>query len=195
MTLVFATHNSNKAHEVRKMLPPGLELFTLDEIGCTEEIPETADTLEGNAELKAAHVVRTYGRSCFADDTGLLVNALDGAPGVYSARYAGPGKDSAANIEKLLKELRGAEDRSAFFRTVIILLHQGKRFEFRGEVHGQIAKSPTGNGGFGYDPVFIPQGYDKSFAELPLEEKNCISHRAKAFGKLLEFLDSNGLRH
>ncbi len=195
MELVFATHNPNKAEEVRKLLPSGLQLLTLDEIGCLEEIPETANTLEGNALLKARHVHRNYHRSCFADDTGLLVPALGGAPGVHSARYAGPGKDAVANMEKLLHALQGAEDRSAYFRTVIVLLHREEEHHFVGEVHGKILETARGSGGFGYDPVFQPQGYSETFAELPMAEKNRISHRGIAFSKLLQFLTSRDLTH
>lgn len=193
MELVFATHNINKAEEVRRLLPQGWELLTLDDIGCTEEIPETADTIEGNARLKALHVYRNYDRSCFADDTGLIVPSLDGAPGVFSARYAGPGKKAEDNISKLLKELENKTDRSAYFRTVIVVVHQGKEFLFEGTVHGQILKKPRGQGGFGYDPVFLPKGYTQTFAELPMEVKNQISHRGIAFTKLLSFLENKGL--
>lgn len=193
MELVFATHNTNKAEEIRKLLPQGMHLLTLDDIGCTEEIPETAATLEGNARLKATHVSRNYDRSCFADDTGLIVPSLDGAPGVFSARYAGPGKKAEDNISKLLKELENESDRSAYFRTVIVLIHQDKEFVFEGTVHGQILEKPRGKGGFGYDPVFRPNGYTETFAELPMEVKNQISHRGIAFAKLLSFLDNKGL--
>lgn len=193
MELVFATHNMNKAEEVRKLLPPGFTLLTLRDIGCTEDIPETSDTLEGNARIKALHVAEHYNRSCFADDTGLVVPSLGGAPGVYSARYAGPGKNAADNISKLLKELQDKQDRSAYFRTVIVLAHGHQEFLFEGMVHGQIIEKPRGEGGFGYDPVFVPEGYSETFAELPMAVKNEISHRGIAFTKLLSFLENKGL--
>ncbi len=190
INLVFATHNPKKLEEIQRMLPENIHLQSLDDIGCLEEIPETAQTLQGNAILKANHVSHNYGLPCFADDTGLLVTALDGAPGVYSARYAGPGKNSTDNIHRLLKELEGKEDRSAHFRTVIALNLDGEQHLFSGEVHGVITGELAGEGGFGYDPVFRPDGYQKTFAELPADVKNSISHRGKAFRKLVEFLDS-----
>ncbi|MDC6352331.1 non-canonical purine NTP diphosphatase [Zeaxanthinibacter sp. PT1] len=190
MKLVFATHNLKKLEEIQRMVPDGIQLQSLNDIGCIEEIPETAETLEGNAILKADHVSRHYGLPCFADDTGLLVNALHGAPGVYSARYAGPKKNSSDNIARLLKELREKEDRTAFFRTVIALNLDGQQHLFTGEVHGVITKTPSGEGGFGYDPVFRPEGYQETFAQLAAEVKNNISHRGKAFRKLIDFLKS-----
>ena len=188
--LVFATHNPKKLEEIQRMLPKGIQLESLNDIGCMEEIPETAETLEGNAILKADHVSRHYDLPCFADDTGLLVNALHGAPGVYSARYAGPHKNASDNIARLLKELVEEEDRTAFFRTVIALNLDGQQHLFTGEVHGVIIKAPSGEGGFGYDPVFRPEGYQETFAQLPGEVKNNISHRGKAFRKLIDFLKS-----
>ncbi len=190
MELVFATHNTHKAHEIRKILPPYISLKTLQEIGCLEEIPETSDTLEGNALLKATHVLENYGFACFADDTGLEVTALGGAPGVYSARYAGHPKDDAKNLAKLLDNMRGISDRTARFTTIIALCLHGETHLFKGEVKGSITESPRGHLGFGYDPVFMPEGYQKTFAELSLEEKNRISHRARAFARLLAFLDT-----
>jgi XTP/dITP diphosphohydrolase len=189
--IVFATHNPNKLREIRQMLPPGLQLLSLDEIGCREAIAETADTLEGNAKIKAAYVRDRYGYDCFADDTGLEVAALQGAPGVRSARFAGPQADSRKNTEKLLQLLRGTTDRRARFRTVIALVLGGNYHYFEGEVTGEILQAPTGDGGFGYDPVFRPLGHDCSFAEMPAEEKNRISHRGRAFRKLQAFMEQN----
>lgn len=188
MELVFATHNPNKIREIRQVLPPHINLLTLEEIGCREEIPEIADTLEGNALLKASFVLKRYGYPCFADDTGLEVDALNGAPGVFSARYAGTPKNEAANTEKLLKEMRGITDRKARFTTVIALCDEEGSQLFRGVVQGEITHAPKGEKGFGYDPVFRPTGFDKTFAELTLEEKNQISHRARAVAQLLEHL-------
>ena len=190
MQLVFATHNLYKLNEVQTMLPTGIDLLSLDDIGCHEEIPETGKTLEENAEIKALHVAKTYGYPCFADDTGLLANALNGAPGVYSARYAGDHKDTDANIEKLLRELANTRDRSARFETVIALVLQGETHLFKGVVSGTIIQEKKGTGGFGYDPVFVPDGYDKTFAELPPQVKNRISHRARAIEKLIHFLSA-----
>ena len=189
--IVFATHNPNKLEEIRQMLPAGLQVLSLDDIGCTEEIPETAATLEGNARIKAAHVYERYGYDCFADDTGLEVAALDGAPGVYSARFAGPQSDSRANIEKLLRLMEGKTNRKARFRTVIALALGGTFYFFEGEIAGEILAEESGSGGFGYDPVFLPKGSDLSFAEMPLAEKNRISHRGKAFQNLSSFLKKN----
>ncbi len=190
MQLVFATHNPHKANEIRKVLPPHISIKTLEEIGCLEEIPETSDTLEGNALLKASHVLENHGYACFADDTGLEVSALGGAPGVYSARYAGHPKDDAKNLAKLLEEMEGVADRTARFTTVIALCCPGETHVFKGEVRGNITLSPRGSQGFGYDPVFQPDGYDRTFAELTLEEKNSTSHRARAIAQLLDFLDT-----
>ncbi len=192
MELVFATHNLNKVKEIQQVMPPHITLRTLEDIGCVEEIPETSDTLEGNALLKALHVVNKYGVACFADDTGLEVAALGGAPGVYSARYAGTPKNEARNMQKLLKELEGRADRKAQFTTVIALCTGRESHIFQGEVKGEITKSPRGGLGFGYDPVFRPEGYEKTFGELTLEEKNRISHRSMAVAKLLEYLEGLG---
>ncbi|QBA64421.1 non-canonical purine NTP diphosphatase [Muriicola soli] len=188
MELVFATHNLNKAKEILLQLPSQIHLITLRDIGCLEEIQETASTLQGNALLKASYVKEKYGFSCFADDTGLEVLALEGAPGVYSARYAGEPKNEAANMAKLLNELKGKKDRRAQFTTVIALCSDHGNHFFKGEVKGLITEKARGSNGFGYDPVFQPEGFDRTFAELSLEEKNQISHRARAFSKLLEFL-------
>ena len=186
--LVFATNNPHKLEEVRAILGSDVEVLSLRDIGCTADIPETADTLEGNALLKARFVASRYGVDCFADDTGLEVAALDGAPGVYSARFAGPGCTPADNVRKLLGLMQEADDRSARFRTVVALIRGGKEYCFEGMVGGTIARTPAGCGGFGYDPVFVPEGYDRTFAELPPAEKNRISHRARAVAKLADFL-------
>lgn len=190
-SIVFATQNPNKLEEIRQMLPPGLKLLSLDDIGCTGEIPETADTLEGNARLKASYVYAHHGCDCFADDTGLEVAALNGAPGVFSARFAGPEADSGANIRKLLQLMEGIADRRARFRTVIALATGGAFHFFEGQVEGEILSQPSGTGGFGYDPVFRPRGYEGSFAQMPLSEKNRISHRGKAFRNLNAFIRKN----
>lgn len=188
MKLVFATNNAHKLDEMRHILGPGFEVVSLAEIGCHDDIPETADTFEGNALQKAHWVKDHYGLDCFADDTGLEVTALDGAPGVHSARYAGD-HDSEANMRKLLSELENKPDRSAQFRTVVALLLDGKELLFEGIVKGSILEERHGNGGFGYDPVFVPEGYNLTFAEMG-PEKNNISHRARAVGKLAEYLKS-----
>ena len=185
--LVFATHNLKKLEEVKSMLPKGIKLLSLSDIGCTEEIMETEETLEGNAILKAKYISSNYGYNCFADDTGLLVEALNGAPGVYSARYAGTGI-AQDNIKKLLKALQTTVDRKAHFKTVIALAYDDQIHLFDGIVKGEITSEVHGGGGFGYDPVFRPQGYQKTFAELPLAIKNKIGHRGKALKQLLEFL-------
>ncbi len=186
--LVFATNNPHKLQEIRAILGPDFLVKGLGDIGCTEDIPETADTLEGNAAIKARYVKEHYGYDCFADDTGLEVTALGGAPGVYSARYAGPGHDSDANVALLLKNMKNADDRSARFRTVIALTEGDEIKEFEGIVNGHIIDSLRGEGGFGYDPVFVPEGYDLTFAELSAEEKNSISHRGRAVAALLKYL-------
>ncbi len=186
--LVFATNNKHKLAEIKEMLSDRFEIISLDELGCTDDIPETEPTLEGNALLKAKYVVDRYGVNCFADDTGLEVEALNGAPGVYSARYAGVDQDAEKNMTKLLKELKGIENRKARFRTSIALILGGKEFYFDGQVQGYISTEKTGEKGFGYDPIFIPDGYNKSFAQLSSEEKNKISHRGKAVQSLQQFL-------
>lgn len=190
MKLVFATHNPNKLKEVQQLVPNQIELINLETIGCTTDIPETADTLEGNAKLKADFVTNNYQLSCFADDTGLLVNSLKGEPGVYSARYAGTQADSNANMDKLLTNLSSKKDRSAYFQTVIALNLNGKTYIFEGKIEGVITASKRGENGFGYDPIFQPNGYKETFAELPLTIKNKISHRALAFKKLITYLNS-----
>lgn len=190
MKLVFATHNPNKLKEVQQLVPNQIELINLETIGCTTDIPETADTLEGNAKLKADFITNNYQLSCFADDTGLLVNSLNDEPGVYSARYAGPQADSNANMDKLLTNLSSKKDRSAYFQTVIALNLNGKTYIFEGKIEGVITASKRGENGFGYDPIFQPNGYKETFAELPLTIKNKISHRALAFKKLITYLNS-----
>lgn len=188
-TLVFATHNTHKLREVRAMLPDGLKLVGLTDLGRTDPLPETSDTLEGNALQKARYVKEHYGYDCFADDTGLEVDALHGAPGVYSARYAGEDCDSAANVRKLLAALDGVADRRARFRTVIAFVTDGgQEHLFEGEVGGHIATEEHGAGGFGYDPIFTPDGYDRTFAQLSADEKNTISHRGRAVRRFVDFL-------
>jgi XTP/dITP diphosphohydrolase len=189
MDIVFATNNEHKLYEVAELLGDKYNVIGLKDIGCTEEIPETADTLEGNALLKAKYVFDKFGKNCFSDDTGLEVEVLNNAPGVYSARYAGEEKNAEANMNKLLLELQNKTNRNARFRTVVALIIDGKEHLFEGEVTGSIIEQKRGDEGFGYDPIFIPDGYTKTFAELPLTEKNTISHRAKAVKKLVVFLE------
>lgn len=189
--LVFATNNAHKLEEVAAILGDQVELLSLNDIGCQTDIPETAETLEGNALLKSSYIYKNYHLDCFADDTGLEVEALNGAPGVYSARYAGgEGHDAQANMLKLLHELDGKENRKAQFRTAISLILDGKEYFFEGVIKGEIIKEKRGDSGFGYDPVFMPEGYDRTFAELGNDIKNQISHRALAVQKLCEFLQS-----
>lgn len=189
--LVFATNNAHKLEEVAAILGDQVELLSLNDIGCQADIPETAETLEGNALLKSSYIYKNYHLDCFADDTGLEVKALNGAPGVYSARYAGgEGHDAQANMLKLLHELEGKENRKAQFRTAISLILDGKEYLFEGVIKGEIIKEKRGDSGFGYDPVFMPEGYDRTFAELGNDIKNQISHRALAVQKLCEFLQS-----
>ncbi len=189
MELVFATHNEHKLVEIRSLLPKNIHLKSLDDIGCTEEIPETSETLEGNALLKAKYVLDRYGLPCFADDTGLEVAALHGAPGVFSARYAGEPKNETRNVEKLVSQLHGQKDRRAQFTTIIALCLGNETHIFKGVIKGVITNIPRGSNGFGYDPVFQPEGLDKTFAELTLKEKNQLSHRARAFSKLIKYLE------
>jgi len=195
MKLVFATNNAHKLQEVRHILGERFEVVGLKDIGCHEDIPETAETLEGNAQQKAHYVKEHYGLDCFADDTGLEVAALDGAPGVHSARYAelfskGDTHDSDANMNLLLKNLEEKNDRSARFRTVIALIYKGQEYLFEGICPGKILHERHGSEGFGYDPIFQPTGFDLSFAQMSAEEKNAISHRGRATQKLAEFLKS-----
>lgn len=186
--LVFATNNAHKLEEVREIIKDRVELLSLNDINCHEDIDETGSTLEENALIKSKYIKDKYNFDCFGDDTGLEVEALDGAPGVYSARYSGDAHNSEANMLKLLKELGGKENRRAQFRTVISLILGDKEYLFEGVVKGQIATEKKGENGFGYDPVFIPDGYDKTFAELGNEVKNKISHRAIATQRLCSFL-------
>lgn len=186
--IVFATNNTHKLEEVRSILGNSIELITLREAGITEDIPENEPTIEGNALAKARYVYEKCGCDCFADDTGLEVDALGGAPGVHSARYATDGHDFAANREKLLRELNSAEDRSARFRTVVALIEGGVERTFEGIVEGSITHEERGEGGFGYDCLFTPEGYDQTFAEISPEEKNSISHRGRAVAKLAKHL-------
>ena len=186
--LVFATNNKHKLEEVRSVLHNQMEILSLHEIGCDADIPETAATLEGNALLKARYVYENFGYDCFADDTGLEVNALNGEPGVYSARYAGENHDAQLNTEKLLLNMLDKTDRSAQFRTVIALIEDGNTQYFEGIIRGEIIREKKGNTGFGYDPVFVPEGFTKTFAELGADVKNKISHRALAVEQLLNYL-------
>jgi XTP/dITP diphosphohydrolase len=188
MKLVFASNNKNKISEIQAMLPESIQILSLEDIGCHEDIPETADTIQGNAILKADYVTKNYGYDCFADDSGLEVDALNGAPGVYSARYAGEQKNDGDNIDKLLVELDGVINRKANFKTVIALNHKGSQHLFTGIADGEIIGEKRGNFGFGYDPVFVPVGFDLTFAQISQEEKAQISHRGKATRQLIHFL-------
>lgn len=188
--LVFATNNNHKLEEVKAKLGNSFNVLSLSDISCFDEVPETGHTLEANSLEKAQYIYSKYGLDCFADDTGLEVDFLNGRPGVYSARYAGETKDPVANMNKILDELKGVKNRGAKFRCMITLILSGEIFQFEGIVLGTILESPRGKEGFGYDPVFCPDRYDLSFAELPLSEKNKISHRALAVEKLVEFLKS-----
>ena len=187
--LVFATNNAHKLEEIRAILGDKVEILSLNDIDCHADIPETADTLQGNAALKAQYIYDNYGLDCFADDTGLEVEALNGAPGIYSAGYAGgEGHDSEANMKKLLSEMQDKENRKARFRTVICLIEDGKEHFFEGIVNGSIIRERKGGAGFGYDPIFMPDGYSETFAEMGNDEKNKISHRARAVQELCEYL-------
>ena len=186
--LVFATNNAHKLREVREMLEGEITVLSLADIGCSETIPETADTLQGNALIKARYIKTHYGYDCFADDTGLQVVQLGGRPGVYSARYAGEECDPEKNMQKLLGELEGIDDRRASFITVEALIQGEEEKIFEGEVKGRILEEKQGSEGFGYDPLFVPDGYEESFAQLGEETKNHISHRARAMQKMKEYL-------
>lgn len=190
MELVFVTANTHKAAEVQKVVSKAIKIVSLKDINCNDDIEETANTFQGNALLKAKHVYNKYNKNCFADDSGLEVEALNNEPGVFSARYAGVPKSDEKNTAKLLKNLEGIENRKARFRTVIALILDGKEHLFEGIIEGTIAQQPIGTNGFGYDPVFIPAGYTKTFAQMTAEEKNQISHRAIAVSKMNEFLKS-----
>ena len=191
MKLCFATNNLHKLEEIKNMLGSRFEILSLADIGCTEELPENQDTLEGNSEEKARYIANRYAINCFADDTGLEVEALNGKPGVVSARYAGPQRNNLDNMALLLEELKEKESRSARFRTVITLVINERTIQFEGIAKGSIALAAKGNKGFGYDPVFIPEGLNKTFAELSMKEKNKISHRGIAFNSLVSYLQQN----
>jgi XTP/dITP diphosphohydrolase len=186
--IVFATANPNKVREVKEVLGETYLIKSLPDIGCHEDIAETSDTFEGNALLKARYVFNNYQLNCFSEDTGLEVDALNGEPGVITARYAGPERDNHANMNLVLQKLDGKTDRGAQFRTVVALILDGKEYTFEGICRGRIAHQKTGTGGFGYDPIFIPEGYDTSFAEMEASAKNAISHRGQAVQKLITFL-------
>ena len=188
MKLVFATNNQHKLEEVSAILGNSIELLSLKDINCDTDIPETADTLEGNALLKAQYIYNNFGINCFADDTGLEIEILNNEPGVYSARYAGENKNPEANMLKVLDNLREKENRKARFRTVIALILNGKKYLFEGIINGKITNSKQGSAGFEYDPIFMPEGYNETFAELGNNIKNKISHRALAINKLSDFL-------
>jgi XTP/dITP diphosphohydrolase len=190
MELIFATQNKHKITEVADALGKKIKIISLLDIGCFEELPETQDSFEGNAKQKAFYVFEKYHKNCFVDDSGLEIEALNGKPGIFSARYAGKDKDMEANINKVLDEMNGIPNRAAQFRTVIALILNGKDYIFEGIIKGTILSERRGNHGFGYDPVFIPDGYNLTFAEMSLVEKNKISHRAIAVGKLREFFSN-----
>jgi XTP/dITP diphosphohydrolase len=191
MKIVFATNNPNKIEEIQSMLPNNIEIISLESIGCQEDIPETADTIEGNAIQKANYVLVKYGFDCFADDTGLEVTALNNEPGVFSARYAGEQRNANDNMNKLLANLEDKSNRNAKFKTVICLNLNGNQYLFTGIAKGEITLQKSGNGGFGYDPIFQPEGFSETFAEISLELKNEISHRGKATKELIEFLNEH----
>jgi XTP/dITP diphosphohydrolase len=193
--LIFATHNSNKAFEIQKLLPEHFQIVTLNDIDFQEEIPENEPTIEANSAFKAQFIFNKFNLNCFADDTGLEIEALNGKPGVYSARYAGEERNSDANINLVLEELKGVENRNARFKTVITLIIHGEQYQFEGIVDGTIIKEKRGSNGFGYDPIFIPEDESKTFAEMNLNEKNKFSHRARAFEKMIAFLKSNSFKY
>lgn len=188
MQLVFASNNKNKIKEIQLLVPNSIQILSLEDIGCLDDIPETADTIEGNAILKANYVTEKYGYNCFADDSGLEIEALNGEPGVYSARYAGEPKDDDKNTEKVLANLKNELNRKANFKTVICLNLNGEQHLFTGIIDGKIIDKKMGTNGFGYDPIFVADGYDKTFAELTIEEKSSISHRGIAVRQLVDFL-------
>ena len=195
MKLIFATHNSNKSIEIQKLLPEDFQVLTLDDIDFHEEIPENEPTIEGNSAFKAQFIYNKFEMNCFADDTGLEIEALNGRPGVHSARYAGENKNSDANIERVLEELNGSENRNARFKTVITLIIDGEQYIFEGIVNGRIIDEKRGTNGFGYDPIFIPENETRTFAEMELTEKNKFSHRARALETMIAFLKSNSLKN
>lgn len=186
--LVFASNNQHKIQEIEKMLPNNYQILSLKDIGCTDEIPETATTFEGNAALKAQYIHQKYGVNCFADDSGLEVHSLNNAPGVYSARYAGADKNDFNNNQKLLHSLENQTNRKAHFKTVICLILDQRQYFFEGMIQGEIIRTPRGSNGFGYDSIFVPDNYQKTFAEMSDVEKNNISHRAIAFEKMIHFI-------
>ena len=190
MKIVFATNNPNKLKEIQSLMPNGIEIISLKEIGCTEDIPETGETLQANAFQKARYLKEKYGYDCFADDTGLEVEALNGAPGVYSARYAGSQRSAEDNMAKILTELNGKENRKAQFRTAVALILNGEEQLFEGKVEGHISVAKQGEEGFGYDPIFLPENNVRSFAQMTMIEKGAISHRGRAVRKLVAFLKS-----
>lgn len=195
LRLVFATHNTNKAREIQTLMPQGVHILSLDDIGCEEDIPETGSTLEENALLKARYVWGKFGISCFADDTGLEVDALNGEPGVYSARFAGEAKDADANMDLLLNKLGENTNRTARFKTAMALILHGEEHVFDGIVEGQITHERRGTEGFGYDPIFEPEGKERTFAQMSLEEKNSMSHRARALEKMIHFIVKDNYTH
>jgi len=191
--LVFATNNQHKIREASQILGAKIKLLSLKEIGCLDDIEENGETIMANASLKSWYVYRLYGRNCFADDTGLEIDALEGRPGVFSARYAGENKSFDDNIQKVLLEMQGITNRNARFRTIISLILHGKEYFFEGEIKGRIIEEKRGNSGFGYDPIFIPDGYEVTFAQMAESEKNRISHRGIALRKMAEFLENETL--
>tara|TARA_B100002051_G_C16461204_1_gene498551 strand:- start:19 stop:615 length:597 start_codon:yes stop_codon:yes gene_type:complete len=188
MKIVFATNNPNKLKEIQSLIPKEIEIISLKEIGCNEDIPETGDTLEANAFQKAHYIKDNFNYDCFADDTGLEIDELNGDPGVYSARYAGRERNANANMNKVLNELKGKKNRKAQFRTAIALILKGEEHLFEGKVEGYISKDKQGNEGFGYDPIFIPENDIRSFAQMSMQEKGAISHRGRAVKKLVAYL-------
>ena len=190
MKIVFATNNPNKLKEIQSLIPKEIEIISLNEIGCNEDIPETGDTLEANAFQKAHYIKDNFNYDCFADDTGLEIDELNGDPGVYSARYAGPERNANANMNKVLNELKGKKNRNAKFRTAIALILKGEEHLFEGKVEGYISKDKQGNEGFGYDPIFIPENDIRSFAQMSMQEKGAISHRGRAVKKLVTYLNN-----
>lgn len=191
LLLVFASSNENKVREIRKLLPENIEVRSLNDLHFTEDIPETADTFSGNASLKARFIYERFGLNCFADDSGLEIEALNNEPGVYSARYAGEPKNDLNNLNLVLRNMQGISNRKACFKTVISLILEGEEHFFEGMVSGNLCETPRGKEGFGYDPIFIPENASKTFAEMDLEEKNQYSHRARAIAKMLAFLMRN----
>jgi XTP/dITP diphosphohydrolase len=190
MKIVFATNNLHKLNEIKSIILNGIEIISLSEIGCKDEIPETGATLEANASQKSFYVFEKYGCNCFADDTGLEIDALNNRPGVYSARYAGENCNFEDNMNKVLSEMQNVDNRKACFRTIISLIISGREIQFEGKVEGTILKEKHGQKGFGYDPIFQPDGYEQTFAEMPPDLKNSISHRAEAVKKLIHYLET-----